>query len=66
MAQPGWRMLINQDGLGELYITAWDGQCWDINRNPITSGAKSRDHMARTTSESRWRRKIPLQSDCRQ
>ena len=39
-AGPGWRMLINKDVLVELYITDWDGQCWDINRNPITSGAK--------------------------
>ena len=39
-AGPGWRMLINKDVLVELYITDWDGQCWDINRNPTTSGGK--------------------------
>ena len=39
-AGPGWRMLISNNELVEIYITEWDGKCWDINRNPIKSTVK--------------------------
>jgi hypothetical protein len=33
-----WRMVVRGNQLAEIYITDYDGKCWDIIHNPLTSG----------------------------
>lgn len=35
-----WRMVIRGNQLAEIYITDYDGRCWDINQNPMASGSE--------------------------
>lgn len=33
-----WRMVVRGNQLAEIYITDYDGKCWDNIHNPLTSG----------------------------